>query len=207
MPPPRPPDDYVVGKDVLDIGCGLGRWLWEFQVTARSVRGLEMQGEYIELGRSLAVREGIRVPEIYRGSVEEMDRYIGGGSVDLCFARLVLNYVAIMKTLRKAAATLRPGGVLWVQVDSLWRSVGRGIWKERRVAGVLWKGFSIINTVLCMVTGLQASVRVKGRMHEEHKPAYPSVRWWRGAVRRVGLEEFRVESMSDGCVTFAARKP
>ena len=47
MPGVYPPDELISNKDVLDVGCSYGRWLWEFQGTARSVHGEELQSVYL----------------------------------------------------------------------------------------------------------------------------------------------------------------
>lgn len=193
MPPPHPPDDFIKGKDVLDLGCSFGRWLWRFQKTAKSAVGLEMQQEYIELGRALAQREGIPCPEIRQGSVEELDSNIADNSVDFVFIRLVLNHVFVAKTLMQIANVLRPSGILWAQVEPLshpFRSFLRRN-KGRELRHKIFTVFSIVNSIVFMTTHRQMSLQIQGRMHSAHKPVYPTLKAWKTAFSRVGLCDFR----------------
>ena len=96
------------GRDVLDLGCSYGRWLWEFQRFAKSVVGLELQREYICLGTAVAQREGLDVPEIRQGSAEMADRCFPSQSFDLVHSRLMMNHVHIGRTLEGIASLLRP---------------------------------------------------------------------------------------------------
>jgi len=194
MPPPRPPEELYAGKDVLDLGCSFGRWMWEFQKLATSTLGVEFQQEYIELGRALAAQEKTPVPKIIHGSAEDLDQLVPDNSVDFVFARLVFNHVRIRSTLRKVAAVLRNGGVIWVQVDSLSASVRRSLKASggSKLRNKAWIAFSVFNTVLYTMTGRQLELKVKGRMHSVHKPAYPSVRSWRAALLAEGFRDFRL---------------
>jgi len=192
MPPPYPPDDLIKGMDVLDLGCSFGRWLWQFQKNAKSVVGLEMQEEYIELGRALAKRECIPCPEIRQGSVEELSSHVADNSVDFVFIRLVLNHVNVGKTLLQIANVLRSGGIVWAQVESFsspFRSFLRRD-KGRELRGKVFAAFSIMNSIVFMTTHRQMSLRIHGRMHSTHKPVYPTLKAWRAAFSRVGLCDF-----------------
>lgn len=193
MPLPYPPDDFIKGMDVLDLGCSFGRWLWRFQKNAKSVVGLEMQQEYIELGRALAMRECIPCPEIRQGSVEELSSHVADNSVDFVFIRLVLNHVYVTKTLLQIANVLRSGGIVWAQVEPLtnpFRSFLRRD-KGRELRHKLFAAFSIVNSIVFITTRRQMSLRTQGRMHSIHKPVYPTLKAWKAAFYRVGLCDFR----------------
>jgi len=207
--PPFPPDDLIRGKDVLDLGCSFGRWLWRFQRTARSVVGLEMQKEYIEFGRALAEREQIPVPEIRQGSVEELSSCVPGDSVDFVFVRLVLAKVHIMKTLLQIADVLRNGGIVWVQVEP-WHYTFRQLLRRDEGRELRNKGFalfSIVNSIVFMTVHQQMSMQVHGRMHSVHKPVYPTLRAWKAALFRAGLHDFHeVATTEYAGYVFWARK-
>ncbi len=205
MPPPRPPVEFIAGKDVLDLGCSYGRWLWEFQKITKSVTGLELQQEYIELGRALARREGITIPEIRRGSAEELDSYVADNSVDFVFARLVFNHVYIKRTLRKVAAVLRPGGIVWIQVEAFSQACQNLLKRDRgrELRNKAFASFAILNSITFMTTGTQLHIAVKGRMHGVHKPAYPTLTSWRSILARVGLKNFQVAHRT--CVFWAQK--
>ncbi len=205
MPPPRPPESFIAGKDVLDLGCSYGRWLWEFQEKAKSATGLELQLEYIALGRALARREGITIPEIRRGSAEELDSYVADNSVDFVFARLVFNHVYIKRTLRKVAAVLRPGGIVWIQVEPF-SGACRSLLKRdrgRELRSKVFASFAILNSITFMTIGAQLHLSIKGRMHSVHKPAYPTLPAWKSVLSRAGLKNFRV---AHGRYVFWAQK-
>jgi len=205
MPSPRPPPALIHSKDVVDIGCGIGRWLWEFQTTARSVRGVELKPEYIEMGRLLALREGLSPPEIIQGSAEHIDRLLEPSSADLVFSRLVLNHVPIATTLSKVAAILRPGGVLWAQVESFRFGLSQCVRGEPRLRSRLLHAFGLVNSLFCM-SNHQLAVRTGGRHHDVHSTAYPSLSWWKRAVHRAHLIEWNVVQ-DDDTLVFFARKP
>jgi SAM-dependent methyltransferase len=206
MPPPRPALDFIAGMDVLDLGCSFGRWLWEFQKQARSVRGLERQDEYIALGRALALREGIAAPEIQRGCGEDLDLYFGPGSVDFLFCRLVLNHLPIRSTLRKIAQVLRPGGVAWLQVESARFALGQLAFGERRLRTRVRFAFGLLNSLVCATTGRQLTLRTAGRMEGAHRPAYPPLAWWKAAVASTGLRDVHVVQGSGESLVIWARK-
>lgn len=208
MPQPCPPDDFIQGKDVLDIGCSFGRWLWRFQKSAKSVLGLEMQQEYIELGRALAKRESIDFPEIRQGSAEELSSHMANNSIDFVFARLVLNHVNIEKTLLQIANALRPNGIMWAQVESFSSPFRRFLQrnKERELRHKLFAAFSMVNSIVFITTSHQMSIRIQGRMHSHHKPVYPTLKAWKAAFSRVGLGDFQEIRSICGNYIFHARK-
>ena len=205
MPAPRPSPEMVAGKDVLDLGCGFGRWLWEFQTSARSVVGIELQREYLELGEALARREGRPVPKIHCVSAEQIDAVVPAASVDLVFSRLMLTHVAIRRTLAAIAGRLRPGGILWVQVESL-RYRCRSLLAARRLRSAAFDAFAIANSAVLMASGIQLAVHSCGRMHSTHRAAHPTLAWRRCAAARAGLTEFHVVKRAAETVSFWARR-
>ena len=144
---------------------------------------------------------------IRRGSAEAVDEYFPPNSFDLVFCRLMMNYVMIENTLRKIHTLLRRGGVLWLRVrlfGAAFRLVGQSL-KERRLRSVLSGGFAVFNSISCMTVGAQLRIRSKGRMHDEHKPCYPTLEWWRKALRRTGYDKFRIDE-AGRAPTFWVRK-
>ncbi len=204
---PKPSIDLFSGKDVLDLGCSFGRWLWEFQRHSRSATGIEMQLEYIQLGAALAEREGVPTPRLIHDSIENLDRHFAPRSMDLVFSRLVFNYVAIKPTLEKAIATLRPGGVLWLEVGPFAVALSDLVNSEPRFRSKVLSLFQLANSLLCTATGRQMTLRTKGgRMHSMHKQACPTLGWWRRALHREGLSEFHIARYHPSGVAFWARE-
>lgn len=206
MPTPKPPNSMFDGLDVLDLGCSFGRWLWEFQRTAKSVVGLELQLEYVELGYALARCEGIEPPLIHQTHVEDLDRYVEPESIDFVFSRLVFNHVNIRVTLPKVAKVLRKGGRIWFQVETFRDAFHRIFEGEMRVRSRLRAAFAVCNTFVCTLTGRQMTLPVKGRMHASHRVVYPKLEWWKRSLERLGIEEFKIEHHDGGNATFSARK-
>ncbi len=206
MPTPKPPQSMIEGKDVLDLGCSFGRWLWEFQRTANSVVGLELQPEYVELGSALARCEGIEPPTIHNSGVEDLNQYIAPDSIDFVFSRLVFNHVNIHITLPKVAKVLRKGGMIWVQVETFRCAFRRIFEGELRVRSRVLGAFAICNSIGCNLTGRQMNLPVKGRMHASHRVAYPTLGWWKRSFKKLGVEEFKIEDDDGGNATFSARK-
>lgn len=205
MPPPYPPDDLLAGKDVLDLGCSFGRWLWHFQKKARTAIGLEKQKEYIALGRVLAEREGIPCPQIIPGSAEALSDHVPDNSVDVVFTRLVLNHIFVIKTLKQVNKVLRPGGILWIQAYT-WEDAFdqyRQAGKDGHLRGKIFGAFGIANSVVFELTRRQLSIRSQGRMHSVHKPVFPTRRTWRAVCRKLGFEDHHVIARD----TFRVRKP
>jgi SAM-dependent methyltransferase len=196
MPPPRPPLEFLDQKDVLDLGCSIGRWLWEYQPKAKTVAGLEIRREYIELGHALARRENFPLPPMVHGCIEKVDEYFEPESKDFILCRLAINHVSIRKTLQKIEKVLRPGGRLWLEVESF-----RCGWEKLRVArgakAKVFAGFGIANSGLCEVTGSQMNFPYQGRHQSAHKAAYPSRRWWSSTFRKLGLESHFIESAGE----------
>jgi 2-polyprenyl-3-methyl-5-hydroxy-6-metoxy-1,4-benzoquinol methylase len=186
MPLPRPSPKWIAEKDVLDVGCSIGRWLWEFSPIAKSVQGLELREEYIEIGRILAQRENTVAPPIRQGSIENIDQYYPPKSFDFIFCRLVINYVAIRQTLKKMIDILKPNGILWIEAETF----SSGWYKMTRSSGIKAKTygcFGVANSIICELTGRQLNFRYRGRHQSSHKAAYPSERWWRSVFACLGM--------------------
>ncbi len=206
MPAPRPPESFIANKDVLDLGCSFGRWIWEFQPLARSVLGIELQPEYVELGKVLARRENKAVPNIIQDSAENLRAHVPPQSLDFIFVRLVFNHIAIRSTLRQIAEALRPGGIAWIQVETFSQLLKLFLRRDKRLRTKIFQSFAVLNSLLCMTCGLQLSLRTKGRMHSVHKPAFPSLRWWKKSCTAEGLTDFHLEHHEGGTATFWVRK-
>jgi 2-polyprenyl-3-methyl-5-hydroxy-6-metoxy-1,4-benzoquinol methylase len=204
MPPPRPAQEWIAGKDVLDLGCSIGRWLWEFSPHARSVTGLELRQEYIEIGKVLAEREKVAVPPILQGCVEMIDQYFSPESVDFIFCRLVINYVAIRKTLQKMIALLRKDGMLWIEAETFHSGWGK-LCKSRGFKARTYGGFGVVNSLICEVTGRQLNFRYHGRHQSSHKAAYPTQRWWLSTLAKFGVEG-HLAGYTDGTFCIRGKK-
>lgn len=96
--------DYVVGKDVLEIGCGTGLLLKEVDALASSARGIDISTGMLETARArgLDVMEG-----------DATDLPYDDASFDVVYSFKVLAHVRdIDRALREAARVTRRGGIL-----------------------------------------------------------------------------------------------
>jgi len=191
-PAPRPPVEMYAGKDVLDVGCSFGRSLWEFQRAARSTCGIEPQEEYALLGAALSAREGVPPPKILVGPAEQIDTLTNSQQFDFIFSRLVLTYVKIRPVLEKMIAALRPGGVLWIQVDPPSILLRRLCNRQDSLPRRLWVALALANIPICITTGRQLSLKSRGRMQTRHNPGYLPLWWWRLELLRSGMNNFKV---------------
>lgn len=187
MPPPRPPQELIAGKDVLDLGCSIGRWLWEFQPHAKSVTGLELRREYIEIGKALAKREKITPPIIVHGCIEDLDHIFSAESTDFIFCRLAINHVPIRKALQNMVALLKNNGILWLGVESFQCGLGK-VRENPSLKGRAFNSFGIINSLICELLNRQLNFRYRGRHQSSHRVAYPSRRWWLSTFASLGLK-------------------
>jgi SAM-dependent methyltransferase len=204
FPDPKPSREMLAGRDVLDVGCSFGRWLWYLSEHARSAVGLEMQGEYVEMGRAIAEREGLPAPTITVGDASMMEQFYQPESFDLIFSRLVWNYLPIADTLRQAHTLLRPGGTIWIR--PLAPLTLRGfIHAARRHAGLAWMLFALANSCFCNLTGQQIKITCRGRMHHDHYIAHPSAATWRRLMRRVGFVDIDVSHVRAGLIVRGRR--
>ncbi|MFH1664779.1 MAG: methyltransferase domain-containing protein, partial [Candidatus Omnitrophota bacterium] len=175
----------------------------------KSVMGLEMEQEYIELGKALASRENVPLPKILQGSVEEVDLHIPDDSFDLVFCRLVLAYTDIKMTMRKISNILRPKGIVWINTESFMYAIQcllNAFKKRERLASIGSWIFTVLNSIVFMATGIQMKVKVQGRMHKEHKSAYPTLRFWKSACAAAGLKDFHLVRVYRGGYIFWVRK-
>ena len=96
---------FVVGKDILDFGCGAGDFLHLSKHSASSVQGVELQANYID---SLE-KSGI--------SCTSKLLNIKDNSFDSCFSFHVIEHlpdpVSVLKEIKR---TLRPDGVVIIEV-------------------------------------------------------------------------------------------
>lgn len=103
---PRYPDALVaaiVGREVLDVGCGTGIAARQFQAAGRSVLGVEPDARMAEFAR----RTGVEVEET---TFETWDP--AGRTFDAVVAGQSWHWVDPVAGAAKAARVLRPGGAL-----------------------------------------------------------------------------------------------
>jgi SAM-dependent methyltransferase len=100
----------LVDLDVVDLGCGTGRWLKTLQgAGTRSLLGLDPSPEMLDLARS-KLAGGASLVCADCGSVS-----LEANSADVILANFVLSYVEDVTSLVKTASeALRPGGSIFI---------------------------------------------------------------------------------------------
>lgn len=99
---------FVTGSDVLDIGCGTGRWLKRMNsLGARSLQGVDSSAAML----SIAQKSCPSQTRLYAADATSLP--LSDASVDLVIGSFVLSYIRFFDTsLGEVARVLRPGGRL-----------------------------------------------------------------------------------------------
>ena len=160
------------GKDVLEIGCGVGTDLVRFAHGGAITTGIDLSGTAINLARENFKLHGLE------GDFKEMDGedlLFDDGSFDVVYAHGVLQYTAdAVKMISEAYRVLKPGGEFigmvynrrsWLNVMSRFFKVGL----EHEDAPVI-KKYTIgeFRKMLCsfdLVTIVPERFPVKSRLH------------------------------------------
>jgi len=203
MPQPKPPFEFYQDKVVLDLGCGIGRWLWEFN-TAKELIGIELEKDFIEAANILSKKESKQPISIINASVEEMEKHVKQGLIDFVFCRLVFNHVYIDSTLAKTYNTLVEGGKFWLQVENYHSPLATLI-HQKRMRGKMRALFAMFNTLVYMAFRKQISLKVKGRMHDVHKPVYPPSKTWLKSLRLANFKDVTVQQLANSYIFIATK--
>jgi len=98
------------GKDVVDLGCGTGRWLKKLEwLNPRSLTGVDISHAMLEQAR---MKCGSTTQLLQRDCLETR---LGGRSCDCILASFLLSYLSHLRGFaQEAARILRPQGTLFV---------------------------------------------------------------------------------------------
>jgi SAM-dependent methyltransferase len=115
----------VGGGSILDIGCGEGRFLWALDPAKWERFGVERAQETIDLVRSRIASLHLIIGDIFAPELKE------GSFHAVTFWHVLEHLPDPEKTLRRAAALLKPGGWLFVSlpdIESLQAQLFRRHW-------------------------------------------------------------------------------
>ena len=108
--------DEVVGKDVLELGCGAARWSIELARRGARPVGLDNSARQLEHARGLMANAGVDFPLVH-ASAEEVP--LPDESFDIVFSdHGALSWADPHIVVPEVARVLRPGGILAFNVSS-----------------------------------------------------------------------------------------
>jgi SAM-dependent methyltransferase len=106
----------VVGRRILELGCGGGQCSIAFARQGASAAGIDLSDEQIVFARRLAAQHGVAV-DFQQGDAADLSRF-AVASFDIVFSAYALHYVpAIERCLAEVARVLVPGGRLVFSLD------------------------------------------------------------------------------------------
>lgn len=103
--------------DVADIGCGAGTQSILWAELGHRVRGLDVNGPLVEVGRRRAAERGLDGIRFDVGTATALP--YDSASMDVCLLPELLEHVADWRAcLNEAARVLRPGGLLYLSTTN-----------------------------------------------------------------------------------------
>lgn len=160
----------VADCDVVDLGCGTGRWLNVMkQAGARSLLGIDPSPEMLSYARP-KLGDAARLL-----CADYLTAPIAGGSADLVLCNFVLSYVAEPQPfLEFARNILRPGGFLFLtdvhQETAATLNWRRGIHVRNEFREVRTFPRSLVEVIaLCNEVGLRVRLQLEPKFGDEEK--------------------------------------
>lgn len=145
---------------VLDCGCGVGQTLW--LLGGRPIKiGVDIDHAALESGKNIAEEKDERIFFI-KASIDRLPFSNGGYSHLIC--RVTLNYINQVKTLEEFARVLRPGGVLYLRVESSGFDISL-IGRSRTAKELASRLYDFMTGFIYNVIGSQISPVKAGRMY------------------------------------------
>lgn len=104
------------GEEVLDLGCGVGRWSLELAGRGAQVTGADLSEEMIRIAKENADREGLSIP-FMTSAVADL-KIIDEGSFDKALAVTVLQHIMskeeLMESVKVVGRVLKKGGTFFL---------------------------------------------------------------------------------------------
>ncbi len=119
----------VSGRQVLDAGCGTGRFMHRLEVEGATVIGVDRDPDALDIARTRSTGR------LLLGDMHQLP--LQDGSIDIAFAVTVCEFAADpANVFAELARVTRPGGR--IVVGSLNRTSAWGCWNRRQFAEPPW---------------------------------------------------------------------
>ena len=180
--------DFVAADRVLDAGCGLGQFAAALAAFNRDVVAVDQADWRLETARILCERWGCPQVTVEHGMLPDLD--YPDESFDLIWCAGVLMFVNRPATMATFHRLLRPGGRLYVTINSrgrwLYKLLAAFFKNDRRNLRKAWRAWR---------HGHEPDERL-GYLNRRDVPAF---------CRRHGFEMLGVAP--DGCLDLSGRRP
>jgi 2-polyprenyl-3-methyl-5-hydroxy-6-metoxy-1,4-benzoquinol methylase len=131
---------WFKGKEVLDAGCGNGRWAYGLSKLGANITCVDGNRSALSATRE-AISPFANRQQFIHTRLEELDQHIRPASYDLVFSWGVLHHcVSFTKALHNITAALKPGGLIYLYLygrESLSVAEDVDLFKKRVVYNVL----------------------------------------------------------------------
>lgn len=105
---------WFKGKEVLDAGCGNGRWAYGFSKMEANITCVDGNRSALEATKR-AIAPFSNRQQFIHAQLEELDQHILPSSYDLVFSWGVLHHcVSFTRALHNVITALKPGGVIYL---------------------------------------------------------------------------------------------
>jgi SAM-dependent methyltransferase len=104
----------VVGRDVLDVGCGPGRLLADLVAAGYRCRAVDASPQMVEAARAELRRRGMAGHDVQVVRARVQDLPFADASFDTVTSTFPTEYIYDPQAIREIARALRPGGRLVV---------------------------------------------------------------------------------------------
>jgi len=148
--------DKIIGKSVLDIGCGSGiHSLAYYLLGAKSIDSFDFDPFSIKTTQSLWEKNN--KPQnwkIFQGSILDTDLLNGLNHYDIVYSWGVLHHTGdLWKAIENAAYLVKPGGYFWISIYAKGPDYGKHLRLKRRYnaatpLGKRWMEFVFILKVM-----------------------------------------------------------
>lgn len=108
----------ISGSFVVDAGCGTGTWTFALATAFNRVLGIDYIQDRLELAAQLRKQFKLKQPEFIQGDIRKIPVENGKADAVFCYS-VALGAVALESLLAEFHRILRPGGVLYLELNGI----------------------------------------------------------------------------------------